>query len=151
MLHENFSRNIGRNFRDIQAIRLLAFILLIVIIVSLLIDGITDVSREKSQNNTINTVNWEISVPKNYSIRDNGSYFNSYYGVFYEEWSGNYQVLIYEGDGYNLSQIESYISNQLLEFNDFEDYTYFETHKLIFTDKRNENLPTMEIPSEAND
>lgn len=153
MLRENFFKNIEKNFRDIQTIRLLVFILLIVIIITLLIDGITSVTRDTSTENQspANPVNWEITIPDNYSIRDKGSYINNYYGVFYEAWSGNYGVIIYEGEQYQLSQIESYINNQLLSFKDFEDYSYFETHEVNFTDKRHENLPTMDIPAEAND
>ena len=127
--------------------------LMIAMTISLIIDGLTGVSRNLFGDDSPrrSELNWDVEVPQGYSIKEVGSFSNDHYGVFYEEWSGNYQVIIYGGREYSLSQIKSHINNQLLEFKDFEDYEYFETHKIIFTDRRSENYPSMEIPQEIND
>ncbi len=151
---QNFiSQRRNKNLRDIQAIKFLVLILIVMIILSFLIDGLFDISRNFFGDQTLNSSfpTWDVDIPENYSIRDEGSFSTDYYGVFYEEWSGNYQVNIYQGKGYSLSQIKSYINNQLLQFEDFKDYEYFEKHEIIFNDRRSENLPTMEIPSQPND
>jgi hypothetical protein len=143
----------NRDIRDIRSIRQLVLILFTVIVISLLVDSLTDISTKYfgRNNNKVSTVVWEINIPDNYSIKEKGSYVNEYFGVYYEEWSGNYKVTIYTGKEYTLPQIKGFINSKLLEFKDFEDYSYLEKHKIIFTDRRTDNLPSMDIPDEIND
>lgn len=138
------------------------WIIRVLILIFVIIGAVFLITREKdifSNNNTqnisfdstIHPISWQINLPKNYNIKDSGSYDNEYYSVFYENWSGNYRVRVYQGGEYDFRDIRFFIDQQLLNFKDFEDYTYFETHKVIYEDKRHNNIPTMDIPDKPYD